>query len=709
MKRVLLTLLFSLLTATALAQNVERLVVLPFNALGSAEAYGLGLATGVQRSLNVLDNVYVPTIGDTLLVTQRLQSQERLSSENVVTAFGASVIISGQITAQGNQADVLLGFAGPRYPEIKDLSVQGPLDEPQQLLQVVIDAVINELGLRVSGDDRRQLNAVIAQTPSLPSLQAVARAALRLPGNNLTELNAAAQLDPASSWVLSEQARALALAGDGPAALENSLTAIQLEPNDIEALIIRAIILRSAGELEVAQQAFDAALQINPAHALALEGKGQLSGDAAQAQQLFEASLNSYPRLVNAYLDLASLQRGQSEQRTLQTLRRGAQAIPESVTLHGAVIRQALRLGDSTGALTYLRQVLSEEANLSPALYSLAALLPSEFSTEALELLSAGKTRYPQSDTIALAEAEVLESSGDNQSAEAVLTEAFAFNPESSQLANALAILQARNGKIEAAKTTLESVAGQNPTVRVNLAQLYLQAGQSQAAINTLEPLLQRSPDDAELYVLYGIALGRSGRYEQALNSLDQALALNPESSSAQGAKAAIEQQRELTKNQAIELNQDAAVAFEAGLSALGNGELEQAAQNFAQASELQDNSLIAFYQGYALQRSGQIRAALPLYERALEDFPESDTVLNNLGYGYLQLGRYDLALDYLKRAVAADPENTEAQVNIGLTYYSLARYAQAVSAWETALSLDAGLESSIGNLLEDARTKAAE
>ena len=101
------------------SQEVTRLPILAFDAQGEVTPYRLGLATGLQRTLNVIDGVYVPPVGDTLLVAQRFEDQGTLSPEVFAEAYGASTIVSGIVTAVGSQAQVQLIFAGPDYPEAR--------------------------------------------------------------------------------------------------------------------------------------------------------------------------------------------------------------------------------------------------------------------------------------------------------------------------------------------------------------------------------------------------------------------------------------------------------------------------------------------------------------------------------------------------------------------------------------------------------------
>ncbi len=695
------------------AQDVTRLVVLPFDVSGPAEVYRAGLATALQRGLNVIDGVYVPPVGDALLVFGRLSDQNSVSAEAVAEAFGASTIVSGRVTLAGSQATVLLSFAGPAYPQPAERTLTVGADDPAALVGDVLDAVVDGLGLRLSGGDRGELDAVAAQTPSLPSLGAVGTASLRLPAFDPAALAAAASLDGDSSWVLSEQARALLLSGDQAGALTTSQAAIDAAPQDIEALVTRGLILLATGDAATARQAFEAAQTLNPAHALALQGLGRTAADPAD----YGAALNAYPRLVEAYIDLAALEGQSDPRRALQTLRGGADRVPDSLGLKRAFIGLAIQQGDPAGALSYLQTEVQDEAARSPDLYALAAGLPSEYGTQALELVREGRTAYPDDATLALAEASLLSQSGDAAGAQSVLADAYARDPQNAGLANELAIAQARAGNLDAARATLETVpgvsGGSNVTLGVNLAQIYLQAGQADAAIGTLEPLLTRAPDDAGLYALYGTALGRAGRYDQALNALDRALELEPNNAQATAARSAVEQQRSLTGGQRLAYSGETATAVNEGLSAVEAGNFAEAATAFGRARNLEgensNDGFIPFYEAYALQRTNRVREAIPLYEKALETFADNDTVLNNLGYAYVQTGRYDRALEYLTRATEANPDNSQAQLNLGGVYYQLNRYPQAIAAWERAVALDASLTETLNPLLEDARGRVSQ
>ena len=258
-----------------------------------------------------------------------------------------------------------------------------------------------------------------------------------------------------------------------------------------------------------------------------------------------------------------------------------------------------MRQGNPEDALSYLQNALSEQANPPANLYALAGELPGDYATQALTIVREGRSSYPQDTGLALAEATLLTQTGDNAAAENVLNEARSVAPDNLRVLNQLAIAQAQQGKLDEARATLESAPQTNNTVQANLAQIYLEAGQTEAALNLIEPLLAASPQDAELYSLYGVALGRAGRYDQALNALDEALAIDPNLAQAEQARAIITQNQALTQGQTINLEPEAASLFSSGLSALEAGEVSAAQTDFDRALEVQNSGILAFYQGY--------------------------------------------------------------------------------------------------------------
>lgn len=696
LNRTLLPLLVTLSTSAAFAQTPTRVAVLAFDTDAAASAYRLGLATGLQRALNVIDNLYVPPVGDTLIVAQNTATAQ-LDTTVFAEAFGAQALVSGLVSSSGETLSVQIFFAEPGV-DTRQVTVEGTRGDLAGLLKSVTDTVVDELELTLGANDQAELEAVTAQVPPLADLAAVGEASLGLGGTDSPELQDAAAAG--SSWALSERAKVLAVSGNDEEAGTLSLSAIEAAPEDVEALVNRGIVLAATGDVETARTAFAAALELNPAHAIAHAGQARLASDGAQAENDLKAAIAAYPRYAAAYLELAARQRQANQPQTaLQTLREGADKVPDSPSLGSAFVTQAVASGNSSEALTYIETSLETE-DPAPERYALASALPTEEAPRALAILRQGRTAYPRDSALALAEADMLGKTEDYAGAESVLREAQGFAPDNPELANQLALAQAEQGKTAEAAETLRGAAQTNPaltdTLERNLAQIFLDAGQNEAAVSTLEPLLEASPEDSDLYTLYGVALGRAGRFNQALNALDEALRLEPDNTQAQQTRRFLSQNEQLASGSETELGTDAARALQEGISALEAGDNVKAQADFDSAADLQPTGLTNFYRGYIRQIQGDLRGAVSAYEEALTGFPDADAgqarVLNNAGFAYFRLGRFDKAVDYLTRATEADPSNSEAQLNLGLIYYDLGRFGDALAPLEQALQANPAL-----------------
>ncbi|MEX2542623.1 MAG: tetratricopeptide repeat protein [Trueperaceae bacterium] len=681
-------------SALGQSQAPQRVLVLPFDSSRSFEPYGLGLATGLQRTLNSLDGVYAPAVAEGGLYVTRAHEAGLDAIATAVAAFEADLVVSGGVNGSGSLLEVTVVFNGPILAEAEQIRLQLPSD-PAQAVEGVILAVIQRLGRNDSASQATVRN-LAGETPELASLSAVSRASSRL-GTNLGEMTAAAGLNPESSWVLAEQARALALDGRTEHSLAAAVGAVAANPEDAEAAAVLGVVADAAGQDEQARASFQNALALNAHHALALTGLAGLTEDRAESTDLLERAVAASPRQVEAVLRLAELET--SHQRALQRLRRASSNLPESVALHRAFIERAVAAGDPAGALSYLRQVTSQVMSSSPALYAQATALPDQLAEQALSLVREGREKYPESSGLQLTEAELLREAGRIDEAVTVLEDLYERFPESVEVANSLAVALASDGDVERAREVFAAAADDSQVAQINLGRLLLQAGQARAAIATLEPLVEQNQRDAELFTLYGIALGRTGRIDEAQSALSRALEIDPESRPAARARDLLEQQRRIVGDDAIAFEGEAAAAFEQGLYGLETESPSEAASSFARAFELSDHPLAAFYHGYALHRAGRPRDAISPYRLALEAYPQSDTVLNNLGYAQLQLGRLDLALDLLRRAVAANSENPNAHVNLGLTFFGLGRYGEALESWERAVSLDPGLQDDLADI----------
>ncbi len=681
-----------------------RFVFVPFDADASIEALGLAVPSVLQHAINELDGVYAPPVGDAGLVLQRLVAAGRDDALELLTAaFDADVLVLGRVS--GSEELVLELVVVVEGAE-RTARVEGRLGDLTGLWTAAADAVLREADRTPPAPERTALRAVLEDAPSLPSLGPLATAAARLPGVRVDQLEAAVALDPDSAWARSELARTRVLAGDLETALADADAAVALR-SSVEVLTTQGLVRLIAGDADGAAASFAAALERNPAHAVALVGLAQTVPAAERADLLARATAAA-PRQVDAQLGLASLQTSASG--AIQALRRAADRLPDSPSVLAALVDVTVGAGDARGALDLLRAAAARPVGRTTAAYTVAGRLPEAVAGDALAFVREGIALFPEASDLRLLEAELLRRSGDAAGSEASLRAAVDANPESIPDVRALARSLADRGAGEEAQALWATVADRAPDADLTSAELDLAAGRSRAALATLEPIVAAGGASADLRTLYGIALGRVGRVEEARSVLTSVLQEAPEAALATRALALLDEQGRLMGEDEgdLELGTEAAAAFERGLTALELGEFARAADAFAEARAIEEAGLLAFYEGYARQRAGDPRTAIAAYTAARAELGDQDVLLNNLGYAHLQVGRFDRALETLTAAVAANPSNARAHLNLGLTYYASSRFGEAVAAFDRALELDPTLEASAADAIADARERAA-
>lgn len=707
--RLLAPRLAALLATAALALGASvtaqddptRFVFVPFEAGTSIEALALAVPSVLQLAFNELDGVYAPPVGDAGLVLQRLVAAGRDDVLELLTAaFDADVLVLGRVSGSEQLVlELVVVVAGVE----RTARVAGRLGDLTGLWTAAADAVLREAGRTPAAPERAALLEVLGDAPSLPSLGPLATAAARLPGVRLDQLEAAVALDPDSAWARSELARTRVLAGDVAAALADADAAVALR-RSVEILTTQGVVRLVAGDAGAAES-FAAALERNPAHAVALVGLAQTVSAAERAALLARATAAA-PRQVDAHLGLSSLQTSASG--AIQTLRRAADRLPDSPSVLAALVDVTVGAGDARGALDLLRAASARPLGRTPAAYTVAGRLPDSVAADALAFVREGVALFPEASDLRLLEAELLRRTGDATGSEAALRAAVDANPDSIADVRALARVLAERGAGEEAQALWATVAGRAPDGVRTSAELDLAAGRSRAALATLEPLVAVGAADVDLRTLYGIALGRVGRVEEARGTLAAVLDDDPEAMLAARALTLLDERGRVAGDGDLELGAEAAAVFERGLTALELGEFARAGDAFAEARTIQEAGLVAFFEGYARQRAGDPRSAIAAYETARSALGDQDVLLNNLGYAHLQVGRFDRALDALTAAVAANPINARAHLNLGLTYYATRRFGEAVAAFDRALELDPTLEASAAAAIADARERAA-
>jgi membrane associated rhomboid family serine protease/Flp pilus assembly protein TadD len=214
---------------------------------------------------------------------------------------------------------------------------------------------------------------------------------------------------------------------------------------------------------------------------------------------------------------------------------------------------------------------------------------------------------------------------------------------------------------VAVARMTVER-SGSDPELLAENARTLASEGNKAAAIETLEKAVALAPDSTVLVNELGAAYLDSERTEEAIAQFQRAVELDPQ---------LYEPQRNLAVALALAKRHDEA----------------REAFRIARRMEPSDVSLYLFSSQH-LMEAGRADEAVPILEEALKWAPESAPVVSQMGLVRLRLGETALALDAFRKAVALAPEDPEQHNRLALGLSRAREGDCGLEAIEKALSL---------------------
>ena len=168
------------------------------------------------------------------------------------------------------------------------------------------------------------------------------------------------------------------------------------------------------------------------------------------------------------------------------------------------------------------------------------------------------------------------------------------------------------------------------------------------------------NPQARYAYLNLGHALGKQGRYEEALDAL----------------------------RIAVEQRPDSALEYSGlGSTLIFLGRFEEAEASIRRAIALNPQTRNAYLNlGDALGKQGRYEEALDALRIAVEQRPDSALEYSGLGSTLIFLGRFEEAETHIRRAIALDPQVRNGHFNLGAVLYKQGRYAEALDAARIAV-----------------------
>jgi tetratricopeptide (TPR) repeat protein len=234
-----------------------------------------------------------------------------------------------------------------------------------------------------------------------------------------------------------------------------------------------------------------------------------------------------------------------------------------------------------------------------------------------------------------------------------------------------------------------------NADAHLYLARARCQQGRIAEGVDLARKCLDLDPGQARAHRLLGMALSRLGHHEEALASLDRAIALAPAAENhglrgdilvALGRRAeAIE-----SYDHALALAPHSPAEWcNRGAALHDLARYAEALESFDRAISLQPDFAEAHYnRGNALSRLERHAEALASYDRALALDPQYVDALNNRANALDRLANPELALENVERALAIDADHVGALTTRAVLLRKAGRSDAALASCQRALVL---------------------
>jgi tetratricopeptide (TPR) repeat protein len=241
-------------------------------------------------------------------------------------------------------------------------------------------------------------------------------------------------------------------------------------------------------------------------------------------------------------------------------------------------------------------------------------------------------------------------------------------DPEHADALHMLGLVHFQRGRMNEADAAISRSVERapSPLALANHASVLLSLGRRDDALARLDAALAINPAHPRALLLRAGVLANAGGYAEALASYDQLLKVAPASA-----------QADTYASRATVL--------------IGLQRHEEALESADRALSLEPRSFNGHSQrGRALRELGRLDDALDSFGRALALVPNSSDVLLMQGLTLADLGRASAALESLSAAIAGRPDFVEALYNSAVLLERLRRYDDALARCNRVLALDA-------------------
>jgi tetratricopeptide (TPR) repeat protein len=532
------------------------------------------------------------------------------------------------------------------------------------------------------------------------------------------------------------------------AATEQYQKIVAKDPKDMESWLTLGRLYRTARNSVEAEKAYTQALTIDPANEDALTGLAIVYsdvGDTKKAIEKLQAVTNKDPNPRTLAALASSYEQLHDYRSAAEVLRKAIALDPENGRVKRALARNLLYSGSMDEALKYFQEFADEDPHDSDALLNIAKIYGEKRDfAKARETLDKAKAADPENLEVRYDEVNLLDKEGQTDKAIEALktllkdTERKSYSESEKsvrlKLMEYLGELYHNANQNQAAIDTFRQMADLDPDsgarAAAQIVDTYRAAKDFKNARAEADAAIKKYPDDRVLKQVYASVLADMGKVDQGVAELRRLL----DGEHDRETQLAIAQLYERAKRYEDMIKPlDAAeklsetkpdketVYFMRGAMYERLKNFEASEAEFHKVLELDPDSASALnYLGYMLADRGvRLEEAQKMISRALELDPENGAYLDSLGWVYFRLNRLDDAEHALVRALSKSGVGQDPTVHdhLGDVYLKLGKTKDAITQWQASLKeaetdsqteLEPGELAKINKKLEDAKVRLA-
>ncbi len=502
----------------------------------------------------------------------------------------------------------------------------------------------------------------------------------------MTYLEKASALAPDAKEIRLRLASGQLAKGDPDKAIAELTAVIDTDPDFLQAEVMLGLIHLRRGEFDKTMEAAQRILDKKPDNPLpynlmaaAYEGKKDLPNARDNYEKALSVAANYTPAMLNlARLDLQANDPASARQRFDSVLKVEENNVQALLGL-AKIAKDERRYQDALQLLE--RASWHNPGALQPRLILAEVYLQEGNANKALRPITEASRLAPRNTRVLLLLGQSQLASGDQKAGLETFRKLIELDPDSPDTHFRYSVAQLANQDVEGAKASLEqalTLDANHLRSQIALANLELQAGNSDAAARIAQELKNNHPKKPAGYVVQGDLLMQQQRTAQAVSAYKTAYAIAPNRAlllklfNAETASGNSVGAMEHLRFWIDDNPNDVPIRLALAQTLYKAENTAAAAAEYEQVLEVQPSNMIALNNLAGLYMKTNSARALELAKQAHDQAPERPEVLDTYGWILVNTGDVQQGLRILKTAVLGAPKNLD------IRYHLAAARAQA-------------------------------